>query len=165
MLDQLLEIKLYMYEADGNGKTCLYQCFDESVPIENCAKVFETMIKKHGFDITRTCYEAQGRTGRSLLKGVFWKLFEVGDDSEESQIKFWQKVECLLTNVGKGKLKQAVVDQTSNEVNTELTKNSGVWHHKNIDLETCECEKCNQLKYYTESTERLMKLLQEIVVQ
>ena len=78
-----------MYEADTFGKTCLYQCFDESIPTENCAKVFETMIKKHGFVITRTCYEAQGRTGRSLLKGVLWKLFEVGDSSEENQIQFW----------------------------------------------------------------------------
>ena len=44
MLDQLLEIKLYMYEADEHGRTCLYQCFDESASIENCAKVFEIVV-------------------------------------------------------------------------------------------------------------------------
>ena len=81
MLEELLKIKLYMYEADGYGRTCLFSTLDVSASMKAAKNVMETVIKKHGFDITKICFSAQGKAGNSLLKGLFWKLFELGDST------------------------------------------------------------------------------------
>ena len=105
MLEQMFSLNLQMYEADNRGITCLKSCFDEAVSIEATIKVVDIMIKAQGFDITKSCVEANGRQGKSLLQDLFWKLSELGDSSEANKDQYWNKVSILLSVVANGTVK------------------------------------------------------------
>ena len=74
---------------------------DEVASMDATAKVFENVITKHGFKITRVCYEANGRVGNNLLKDMFWKLWDLGDSSADNREQFWPKVDLLLDIIDK----------------------------------------------------------------